>query len=115
MVTISTQEPLAVAAVDAIHTGNVEALRRLLGEHPDLATARLGDEDHGDHGDHAGMTRSLLHVVTDWPGHFPNGAETVAVLAARSRRQRAVRRSAHRDAAALGGQQRRRRGARRAA
>ena len=25
---------------------------------------------------------SLLHVVTDWPGHFPNGARTVAVLVA---------------------------------
>jgi ankyrin repeat protein len=24
----------------------------------------------------------LLHVVTDWPGHFPNGATTVAVLVA---------------------------------
>ena len=26
------------------------------------------------------MTRSLLHVATDWPGHFPNGAATVAAL-----------------------------------
>lgn len=28
------------------------------------------------------MSRSLLHVATDWPGHFPNGPETVAVLVA---------------------------------
>ena len=26
------------------------------------------------------MTRSLLHVVADWPGHFPNVASTVKVL-----------------------------------
>jgi hypothetical protein len=68
------ENPLAVAAVEAIHGGDVEALRRLLAEHPELATARIGGDDPG------GMTRTLLHVVTDWPGHFPNGAATVAAL-----------------------------------
>lgn len=77
MATISTDHPLALAAVDAIHSGNIAALAQLLGEHPELATVRLGnDPTSGD----VGMTRSLLHVVTDWPGHFPNGAATVAVL-----------------------------------
>ena len=71
--TIRTDDPLAVAVVDAIHTGDVEALERMLREHPELATARLGADD-------ADMTRTLLHVATDWPGHFPNGAETVAAL-----------------------------------
>src|SRR5690349_3780860 len=26
------------------------------------------------------MTRSLLHVATDWPGHFPNVAATIEAL-----------------------------------
>jgi ankyrin repeat protein len=72
--TIDTQDPLAVAVVEAIRTGDVAGLKRLLDEHPGLATARLGDDDpHG-------MSRTLLHVATDWPGHFPNGAAVVAVL-----------------------------------
>ena len=74
---IPTESPLAVAAVEAIHTGDVAGLQRMLAEHPELATAALGDPT-GD----VGMTRTLLHVVTDWPGHFPNGPETVAVLVA---------------------------------
>jgi uncharacterized protein len=74
MVLIGTEEPLAVAAVEAIHTGDADGLRRLLGENPELATAALGTA--GDDG----MTRTLLHVATDWPGHFPNVAATVGVL-----------------------------------
>ena len=76
MVTLPTEEPLAVAVVEAIHSGDVSKLERLLTENPGLATARLGDDDPG------GMTRTLLHVATDWPGHFPNGSEAVAVLVA---------------------------------
>jgi hypothetical protein len=72
--TIDTEDPLAVRAVEAIHSGDLPTLRRLLSEHPDLATARLGDDDPD------GMSRTLLHVATDWPGHFPNGAATVALL-----------------------------------
>ena len=76
---LDTEDPLAVAAVAAIHTGDVAALKQLLAEHPELATARLGDYDGPDC---AGMSRTLLHVVTDWPGHYPNGAATVAALVA---------------------------------
>ena len=72
--TIHPESPLAVAVAEAIHTGDVEALWRLLAEHPELATARIGGEDPN------ATTPTLLHIVTDWPGHFPNGAATVATL-----------------------------------
>jgi ankyrin repeat protein len=76
MLVLDTREPLARAAVEAIRSGDAETLKRLLGEHPDLATARLGNRPD----DPCGTSRTLLHVVTDWPGHFPNGAATVAAL-----------------------------------
>ena len=69
MLTIRSDDPLAVAAMKAIHDGDVSTLKRLLAEHPDLANARVGDG-------------SLLHAAADWPGHFPNGAESVATLLA---------------------------------
>lgn len=71
---IPTDDPIAVAAVGAIHSGDVTQLKRLLDENPGLAKTALGDDEPD------GMTRSLLHVVTDWPGHWPNGATTVPVL-----------------------------------
>jgi ankyrin repeat protein len=70
---LTTTDPLAVALAEAIRTGDVVALGRLLDEHPGLATTRLGDEAN---------SRALLHVATDWPGHYPNGAATVAALVA---------------------------------
>jgi uncharacterized protein len=76
MLTIDTEEPLAREAVAAIHRGDIEAMRQLLHENPGLATARLGNPPNSD----AGMSRSLLHVVTDWPGHYPNGAAMAALL-----------------------------------
>lgn len=74
MVTISTMDPVAKAVVAAIHLGDVEGLRQLLSDHAELADARFGDDDPG------GMNRSLLHVATDWPGHFPDVAASIWVL-----------------------------------
>jgi len=73
---LSPATPLAEAAVRAIQTGDIAALQQLVRDHPGLATARVGDDSPG------GMTRTLLHVATDWPGHFPNGAAIVSILAA---------------------------------
>lgn len=79
MARIATDDPLAVDVVHAIRSGQVDTLKRLLAEHPQLATARLGG---GASCEDAGATRTLLHVVTDWPGHFPNGPATVEALVA---------------------------------
>jgi uncharacterized protein len=73
-VIVDPEDPLATAVTQAIRTGDLDGLRRLLDGNPGLATARLGHDRPG------GMTRSLLHVATDWPGQFPNGAATVALL-----------------------------------
>jgi hypothetical protein len=74
MMFIDTEEPVAVQAVQAIHTGDVPTLKRLLAENQGLATARLGDDDA------CGMSRTLLHVATDWPGHFPHVSAAIAAL-----------------------------------
>jgi ankyrin repeat protein len=60
----------ASAAAEAIRHGDLAELKRLLSAHPELATA------------HIDGIRTLLHVATDWPGHFPNGAASVASLIA---------------------------------
>ncbi|MDX2645416.1 hypothetical protein PV341_17985 [Streptomyces sp. PA03-1a] len=53
---MSTDDPLAIAAVEAIQAGDVPALHVLLPERPGLASVRLGDER---------MSRTLLYVATD--------------------------------------------------
>ena len=60
----------ATAAAAAVRNGNIEDLQSLLAENPALATMRIDG------------ARTLLHVATDWPGYFPNGAVTVSTLIA---------------------------------
>lgn len=71
---IPQDDPRAVALVQAIQRGDVASLEDQLGEDLDLATARVVDS--------CGVARTLLHIAADWPGQFPNGARTVALLAA---------------------------------
>ena len=78
VLTILNDDPLARATVEAIQKGDLRTLKRLLAENPGLATARIGDEPKSCQP--GTIARTLLHVVTDWPGHFPNGAATVAML-----------------------------------
>jgi uncharacterized protein len=74
MLSIPAEDERAVAVVKAIQSGDVAGLRKQLDENPELARARIVD--------HQGVARTLLHVVSDWPGHFPNGPQTVAALVA---------------------------------
>lgn len=69
---IPDNDPVAVAAVFAIHEGDVDAIEALLRQRAELAAGLIRDSKGG--------TRSLLHVVTDWPGYFPNGTEIVRRL-----------------------------------
>jgi uncharacterized protein len=81
MATMSEQEPgkripsgsqVAIELVVAVHAGDVETVRRLLRDDPALAPARLVGKD--------GSGSTPLHLVTDWPGYFPNGPEIVRLL-----------------------------------
>lgn len=65
-------DPVHEAAVAAVHAGEVHTLQRLLTDHPGLASTRLARRGG----------RTLLHVATDWPGHLPDVAGTIAVLVA---------------------------------
>jgi ankyrin repeat protein len=63
---------VARGLVDAIQSGDLETLRALLTKHPGLAAARIEGARGG--------ARTPLHIVTDWPGYFPNGPAVVAAL-----------------------------------
>ncbi|HEX3540339.1 MAG TPA: ankyrin repeat domain-containing protein [Acidimicrobiales bacterium] len=67
------ERDLAVELVFAIRGGDIDAVRALIAEAPELARDPLGGPFR---------TRTALHVVADWPGYWPNGPEIVRVLLA---------------------------------
>ena len=67
--------PLARRVTDVIRSGDAAALRHLLDEHPALAHARIDDA-------RCRQSRTLLHVVTDWPGNVPEAAAKIRALVA---------------------------------
>lgn len=73
--TLPNDDAAAIDLTFAIRDGDVAALRRLLAERPELATARL----IGRKGLEGGW-RTPLHVATDWPGYFPAAPASVALL-----------------------------------
>jgi uncharacterized protein len=68
-------DPLAAAVAEAIRGGDIEELKRLLRGNQGLASATIRSENGGDP-----VSRTLLHVATDWPGHLPNVAATIDAL-----------------------------------
>ncbi|SDW24132.1 ankyrin repeat domain-containing protein [Alicyclobacillus hesperidum] len=72
MESIPHDNPLVVSFVRAVHSGDLETLQSLLDTYPAFATKRVVDKKGG--------SRTALHVVTDWPGYFPNGPVVVKML-----------------------------------
>jgi hypothetical protein len=68
---LSSLDDATVALVVAIRAGDIRAVGHLLAEHPGLSSGPLGGPFR---------TRTALHVVTDWPGYFPNGPQIVGIL-----------------------------------
>jgi ankyrin repeat protein len=71
--TISSDEPVAIALTRAVRSGDLDALSELLSANPGLAAARLVN---------ARGSKTPLHVVTDWPGYFANGPAVARALLA---------------------------------
>jgi len=66
---------LAREVTECIRTGTAARLQRLLDEQPELGRARIDDP-------RGRQSRTLLHVVTDWPGHVPEAAAKIRALVA---------------------------------
>jgi hypothetical protein len=73
--TLPHGDPIAVELTSAVHGGDLDALRRLVVERPQLASVRMV----GRKGLEGGW-RTPLHAATDWPGYFPAAPATVALL-----------------------------------
>jgi hypothetical protein len=73
--TLPHGDPVAGELIWAIHGGDLAALRRLLGDRPELASVRM----IGRKGPEGGW-RTPLHAAADWPGYFPAAPAAVSLL-----------------------------------
>jgi uncharacterized protein len=71
---LQNHDPLAVALTASLKQGDVDRLGRLLAADPELARCVVRDAKGGG--------RTPLHLFADWPGHIPNAAAIVQMLAA---------------------------------
>ncbi len=65
-----TTDSDAIATIAAIRTGDLAGLQQLLNDNPGLVASRLN----------VAKGRTPLHIVSDWPGYFPNGPRVANVL-----------------------------------
>jgi ankyrin repeat protein len=75
VLTLPHGDPVAVELTRTIQSGDLDDLRRLVAERPELATVRM----LGRKGLEGGR-RTPLHVAADWPGYFPAAPATVSLL-----------------------------------
>lgn len=88
---LSSRDSLARQIVTSIRLGQLEVLRQILAVHPDLPSSWIGEDGPG------GQLRSLLHVATDWPGHFPHVGEVITLLVEAGADVNARFRGAHKE------------------
>jgi len=65
-------EPLAVEVTEAIRRGDTATVQRVLDANPGLAAEHIRLS--------RGTAGTLLHVVTGWPGFFPNGPAVTRMI-----------------------------------
>lgn len=72
MLSLDKDDPRAVEVTAAIRAGDTDRLSAALQANPGLERALIRDDK--------GAGRTLLHMATDWPGHFANVAATIEML-----------------------------------
>lgn len=70
---LAGDDPLVVSLTGLVQTGDLDGLAAMLADHQSLARDRFGDDV---------MSRTALHIATDWPGQYPRVAKTIALLVA---------------------------------
>ena len=72
---LTADAPLARRVAEVIRSGDAAELQQLLREHQRLAHVRIAAPDCRE-------ARTLLHVLTDWPGGVPEAAAKIRALVA---------------------------------
>jgi len=69
---LQSDDQVAIELRLAVRAGDADTVRRMLQNDPALARARFVGRRGG--------TSTALHLVTDWPGYFPDGPRIAALL-----------------------------------